>query len=475
MHGNETDQTNTGLHEELKERLLALTADKANLPEIRKILLDMPPADAADAIELFEPDLQLAIFLSLNKDEAADIFTYVDSDLRTHLIDNISEKGTSEKIKQEFYKLFEEIHVDDAADIIDELRDELPANVVDALINSAKSKERRNQINQILSYPDNSAGSIMTVEYIMVGDQISAEQALEHIRRQGRDKETIYNVYAVGKGRKLTGALSLRDIILAPPETRICDLMSTPVIHACTLDDQEQVALKFKEYDLLAMPVVDKEDRLVGIITIDDVVDVIEAENTEDFEKMAALHPSEDEYLKTNVFRLARNRIPWLVVMMVSATVTGWIISRFQSVLEKQVILATFIPMLMDTGGNCGAQISTLIIRGMAVGEIKLSDCLQVVWKELRVGMLVALVLCTLNCFRMYYLVPGITWVVAIVVNITLFITVTLAKIIGCLLPLAAKALKRDPALMATPMLTTIVDAITLAVYFLVARRILGL
>ena len=467
MENEKFVETNTGLPEELKERLVSL-AESHDLAGIRKIIVELPPADAASAIELFDPWLQLAVFRSLPKDEAAEIFTYVDSDLRVHLVESISRPDANEKLKDNFYELFNNLPMDDAVDFLDEL----PANLVEALLSNVKSPDRRQQLNTILHYPPNSAGSIMTVEYIMLGEQMTAADALAYIRKQGANKETIYNCYAVGKGRTLVGAVSLRDIVLADQTTRIQDLMTTPVIYASTLEDQEKVAEKFKEYDLLAMPVVDKEKRLVGIITIDDVVDVIEAENTEDFEKMAALHPSEDEYLKTGVLSLARNRIVWLMVMMISATVTGWIITRFQSLLAQEVILASFIPMLMDTGGNCGSQVSTLVIRGMAVGDIELKDWLLVVWKEIRVGMTVAAALCVINCLRMYFLVPGITTSVALVVNTTLFITVTFAKIIGCLLPLAAKWMKFDPALMASPMITTIVDAFTLATYFLVAQKI---
>ena len=463
-------QTNAGLPEELQEQLISL-AEHRDLAEIKKIIVELPPADAANAIELFEPAMQIAVFRSLGKNEAAEIFTYVEPELRLHLVESLSSPGVTEKVRQEFIELFNELPADDAADFLDEL----PANLVEALLSNVKSIDRRRQLNTILKYPPNSAGSIMTVEYIMLGEQMTASEALAYIRRQGRNKETIYNCYAVGQGRKLAGAVSLRDIILAHQDTKISEIMSAPVIYAKTLEDQENVATKFKEYDLLAMPVVDMEGRLVGIITIDDVVDVIEAENTEDFEKMAALSPSEGEYLTTGVFQLARNRIIWLMVMMISATLTGCIISHFESLLAKEVILASFIPMLMDTGGNCGAQVATLIIRGMAVGEIELKDWILVVWKEIRVGMTVAAALCFINCIRMFIVHPHIKPGVAVVVNITLFITVTFAKIIGCLLPMGAKWIKKDPALMASPMITTIVDAFTLFIYFMVAQRLFAL
>jgi len=460
----------TGLTEAMSEQLQALV-ESNNLPKMREFIAELNPADAAEAMELLNPEQQIAIFRSLSKDQAAEIFTYVDSDLRVHIIESVSRPEVNRKIKEDFQELFENMPVDDAADLLDEL----PANLVQALLSNVHDEEKRKQLNTILRYPPNSAGSLMTVEYIMLGEHMTVEEALRHLRAQGTDKETIYNCYAVGPGRKLRGAVSLRDILLSPEGTKISDIMEDQAIFARTLEDQEAVAEKFKEYDLLAMPVVDMENRLVGIITIDDVVDVIEAENTEDFEKMAALRPSEDEYLKTGVFKLARNRIVWLMVMMISATVTGCIITHFETLLATQVILASFIPMLMDTGGNCGSQVSTLVIRGMAVGDIELSDWFLVVWKEIRVGMTVALILCLINFLRMWVFVKDVSLGVAAVVSVTLFITVTFAKIIGCLLPMAAKRLKLDPALMASPMITTIVDAFTLATYFLVAQHLLSL
>ena len=464
---NTVDENVTGLSEEMTEKLQQL-AEKHDLTAIRNIISELPPHDAAEAMELFEPDLQIALFRSLTKDVAAEIFTYVDSDLRVHIVESVSQPEVNEKIKADFQELFNNMPTDDAVDLLDEL----PANLVDALLSNVTS-ERRKQLNEILNYPQNSAGSLMTVEYIMLGEQMTVEQALAYVRKQGNKKETIYNCYAVAGGRKLAGAVSLRDIVLSPEGTKIADIMTTPVIYGRTLEDQEAIAEKFKEYDLLAMPVVDMEDRLVGIITIDDVVDVIEAENTEDFEKMAALRPSEDEYLKTGVFTLARNRIVWLMVMMISATLTGWIITHFEGILASQVVLASFIPMLMDTGGNCGSQVSTLIIRGMAVGDIELRDWFLVVWKEIRVGICVAAALCLINALRMFIFLKNADPLIIVVVNITLFITVTFAKIIGCLLPMCAKKLKLDPALMASPMITTIVDAFTLATYFTVAQQFL--
>lgn len=456
------------LPQELDDRLRELS-EKHALVDLKNTIEPLNAADGARAIACLTSDMQVATFMALSKNAAAGIFTYLDSELRVSIVESIAKPEINERIRQAFQAVFDDLAADDAVDLLDEL----PANLVEALLSRA-TPDRRAQLNAILRYPPNSAGSLMTVEYIILGESMTAAEALAHVRKQGKKKETIYNCYAVGPGRKLTGAVSLRSIILSPEETLIHDIMSTPVIFARTLDDQEAVADKFKEYDLLAMPVVDREERIVGIITIDDIVDVIEAENTEDFEKMAALHPSEGGYLKTGVLRLARNRITWLLLMMISATFTGLIITHFEHLLASQVILASFIPMLMDTGGNCGSQVSTLVIRGMAVGELELNCWYKVLWKEIRVGMTVAAALCFVNWLRMLFFVKDVTPAIALVVNITLFITVTFAKVIGCLLPMCAKRFKLDPALMASPMITTIVDAFTLIVYFLVARHLLS-
>ena len=430
--------------------------------ELRAQMIAMNPVDVAHALEDVEPDKRLLIFSMLPKDQAAAVFTYLDSDLQRQIVDGIS--------KHRLSLILNELPVDDAVDFLEEL----PANMVNAILSQAEPA-KRGEINNILKYPDNSAGSLMTVEYVILSEKMTARDALANVRRQGGGKETIYTCYVVGEGRKLTGAVSLRRLILSPEDSLVRDIMSTPVIYVHTLEDQEDVAEKFKEYDLMVMPVVDREERLVGIITIDDILDVIEAENTEDFEKMAALHPSEDEYLRTGVWRLARNRIVWLLVMMISATFTGAIIYHFQELLQTAVILAAFIPMLMDTGGNCGAQVSTLVIRGMAVGEIELDNWLRVLWKEVRVGIVVGIALASVNLLRLCFLVKNSDLRVNIAVTVTLFITIVFAKLIGAALPLAAKRLHFDPALMASPMITTIVDAFSLIVYFTIARFLIAL
>ncbi len=451
--------------EEYKNELEQL----AVLGELSERLSKMNPVDAAnELVEWQDKDKLLLVFRLLGKDHAAAIFTYLDKDLHRYLVEGIS--------NIEMNDLFRRLALDDAVDIIEEL----PANMVNMILSST-SPEMRSAINRALQYPEYSAGSLMTVEYISLFETMTAGGAVDHIRKIGLDKETIYSCYVTGPTRKLVGAVSLRRLILAEKDETVGDLMTKGVVYAHTLEDQEEVARKFQEYDLNAMPVVDNEDRIVGIITIDDIVDVIEAENTEDFEKMAALHPSDDEYLKTGVVKLARNRIVWLLLLMISATFTGAIIGYYQGLLDGAVVLAAFIPMLMDTGGNCGSQASTLIIRGMAVGEIELSSWYRVLWKEFRVGVLVAAALTSVNYLRMRFF-SSLTYSektpkdrVEFVVTITLFLTVVLAKLIGCALPMLAKKLKTDPALMAAPMLTTIVDALSLAIYFSIAAALLSL
>ena len=314
----------------------------------------------------------------------------------------------------------------------------------------------------------------MTIEYVRLRKEMTVKEAVEHIKRTGLNKETIDTCYVTNGKRKLEGVLSIRELILNDDDELIKNIMNDNVISTHTLDDQEVVADLFKKYDFLAMPVVDNENRLVGIITIDDIVDIIEQENTEDFQKMAAMGPSEEEYLKTNVFNLAKNRIVWLLVLMVSATFTGNIIRRYDEVLQSVVILASFIPMLMDTGGNAGSQASTLVIRGLALGEIELKDVFKVLWKELRVSIVVGIVLSGVNFLRVYFL-EKVELYVAITVCATLFFTVVIAKVVGCVLPIAAKKLKLDPAIMASPLITTIVDALALIIYFGMATMFLGI
>lgn len=426
---------------------------------IKEMLSEMNVVDIATMMEEMEPEDQVRIFRLLPKQSSADIFSYLDSDIQSNIVDAIT--------NTELKFLMEDMFLDDAVDFLEEV----PANVVTRVLKHTSS-ETRNLINKFLQYPENSAGSIMTIEMVSFPETYTVKRAIEEIRKTALDKETIYTCYCMDDKRKLVGTVPLRRLIVSPEDTLIKDIMydDDQLIFVNTLDDQEEVATIAKKYDLLSIPVVDKEERLVGIITIDDIVDVIEDENTEDFEKMALLHPSEDEYLKTNVFTLFKNRIVWLMILMVSATFTGQIIEGFENKLATIVGLTAAIPMLMDTGGNCGNQVSTLVIRGLALGDIKITDYFKVLWKEIRVALLCGISLAVVNYGRMWIikLVTGssVESNTFIVVCLALVCAVIAAKAIGCSLPILAKILHLDPALMAGPMITTIVDALTLLIYF---------
>jgi magnesium transporter len=436
--------------------------EKNQWARLRSILSEANPVDVASLLEsLDDNDRMLVVFRLLPKDLAANVFAYLDSEFQAHIAASIS--------KHEIRTLMDTLFLDDAVDFLEEV----PANVVTRVLANTDETTRR-LINQFLNYPDNSAGSIMTIEFVRIHKDWTVKQAMDSIRKTAPDKETIYTCYVVNQQRNLLGTVELRHLLLAPDDTVIRDIMEDNPVSVHTLDDREIVAGVVRKYDLMAIPVVDNEARLVGIITIDDVVDVIEEENTEDFEKMAAMHPSEDQYLRTPVLTLAKNRILWLMILMVSATFTGKIITHYDNVLEHVVILASFIPMLMDTGGNCGSQASTMIIRGMALGEIRWKDFFKVLFKETRVGLLVACGLTVVNFARlMLFERTGLQ--IAFVMNISLFATVVLAKIIGSILPMLAKKVRLDPALMASPIITTIVDACSLMIYFFVATRILNI
>jgi magnesium transporter len=349
----------------------------------------------------------------------------------------------------------------------------MPADVVNRVLQQL-NPEKRKLINQVLQYPEDSAGSVMTTEYVELKADSTVRDAFEHIRKIGINKETIYTSYVIGKGRLLLGVVSAQDLLLADPDQRIGDIMDTNFVCAGTTDDREAAAALFKKYGLLALPVVDKDRHLVGIITVDDMVEVIEEENTEDFEKMAALNPSDEPYLKTSIFKLTRNRIFWLLALMLSATLTGTIIAGFEDALAMLPALVVFIPMLMDTGGNAGSQTSTLIIRGMALGEIRIGDILRVLSREICIAGLCGLGLGIINYVRIY-LMYGRNSSLSLTVTISLLITVVIAKSIGCILPMVAKKLRLDPAIMAAPIITTIVDGTSLAVYFTIAKRIFHL
>lgn len=442
------------------EKVLELLKDN-KLVRAREELVHKNVVDIAQLLEDVEREDLIIIFRILPKDIAADVFSYMHNDERRYIVESITESELSGIINESF--------IDDTVDFLEEM----PANVVKKVLKST-SEEKRKVINQLLRYPENSAGSIMTIEYVDLKKEMTVEDAIKYIKHTGVDKETINTCYVIDKNRKLEGILSIRKLILSDNDVKIKDIMHTDIIYTHTLEDQEEVANLFKKYDFTSLPVVDNENRLVGIITIDDIVDIIEEENTEDFQKMAAMSPSEEEYLKTGVFTLAKHRIIWLLVLMISATFTGNIIKGFEDVLQSVVVLTAFIPMLMDTGGNAGSQSSTLIIRGLALGEIELSDALKVIWKELRISLIVGIVLSVINFLRIYFL-EKTEFYVSLTVSISLFFTVILAKVVGGLLPIIAKKLKLDPAIMAGPLITTIVDAFALMVYFSVAKLLLGL
>ena len=434
---------------------------KNNLLKLSEYLQEMNAVDiAATMTELSDRDLVL-LFRILSKDLSAEVFSYLDKEFQQRIIESINDR--------EVMQIVDKLFLDDTVDFIEEM----PAYVVKKVLRNTSSKKRE-LINQFLKYDDHSAGAMMTIEFVDLKEEMTLKEAIEHTRRTGMNKETIETCFIIDKERHLKGTLGLRELILNDESCYVHELMETNIISVKTNEDQEQVAQLFKTYDLVSMPVVDKENRLVGIITIDDVVDIIERENTEDFQKMAAMEPNEEPYLKTPALSLAKHRIMWLLVLMISATIAGRIIQGFEEVIQSVVILASFIPMLMDTGGNAGSQSSTLIIRGLALGEITTKDYLKVMFKEFRVGFIVAVVLASVNFLRIVFFEKA-DIMVALTVCGSLFCTVVLAKVVGSLLPMIAKKLKFDPAIMASPLITTIVDAFALIIYFMLARTLLGI
>jgi len=439
----------------------AINVDYIDISKLKPQLSAMNTVDIAEIFEKLDREKAIHLFRILPKVIASDVFAYMDSDQQQIIVEAL----TDTEIGEIMNKLF----VDDAVDFIEEM----PANVVSRVLKNVRA-EKRKLINQILQYPDDSAGSIMTTEYVDLREDATVREAFDAIRSTGLNKETIYTCYVIRRDRLLMGVVSAKTLMLARPQQRIGDIMDSNIVFAYTTDDQEAIAEQFQKYGFLAMPVVDKEQRLVGIITVDDIVDVIVEESTEDIEKMNALAPSDEPYLKTGILRLARNRILWLLVLMLSATITGIIISSFEAGLAALPVLMAFIPMLMDTSGNAGSQASTLIIRGMAVGEIRPRDIILVVWKEVRVGMLCGLGLGLINFLRVY-IMNGQNLLLCVTVTLSLCCTILIAKTVGCVLPIVAKRLRIDPAIMAAPMITTIVDAVSLIIYFSIAKVILGL
>ena len=429
--------------------------------ELRSYLAEMYEADIAELMDdLNDKVLALLLFRMLPKLKAVEVFSFLSIENQREIISAISDSELPDIIENVFF--------DDVIDMIEEM----PAEFVNrVLINIAP--EKRKLVNQFLNYPEDSAGTLMTIEYVRLTEHMTVAQALYHVRETGLKKETVYTCYITNMHEKLIGIVSLRALVTEDPDQKITDIMEKDVIVVNTHDDQELVADMFKRYDLLAMPVVDNLGRLTGIITVDDIIDVMEQEATEDFQIMAAMTPSETEYLGTSIFVLARHRIVWLLVLLVSATFTGSIMKNFSNTLESLILLGMFIPMLMDTGGNAGSQSSTLIIRGLATGDIKLSDAFKVLRKEFWISLICGVILSLVNFGRILIFEPQVPLLVALTVSLTLITTVVMAKVIGGLLPIAAKKLKLDPAIMAGPLITTVVDAMSLIIYFNVAQAIL--
>jgi magnesium transporter len=446
-----------------KEEIIELIkTGSLDISKLKMLLSDMNTVDIAEIFEELDREKIIQLFRILPKAIASDIFAYVDTDHQQTIIEALTDSEIGEIIN----KLF----VDDAVDFIEEM----PASVVKRVLQNVPFAKRK-IINQILQYPDDSAGSIMTTEYIDLKEDIKVKEAFDTIRSTGLNKETIYNCYVIRKDRLLLGAVSAKALMLSRPQDKIAEIMDTNVVFAYTTDDREVIADQFKKYGLLAMPVVDKEQRLVGIITVDDIVDVIVEENTEDIKKMAAIVPFDDDpYLKTSIFQHAKNRFLWMLVLMLSATITGSIISSFENGLMVLPILMSFIPMLMNTGGIAGSQSSTLVVRGMAVGEIGMKDILLVLWKELRIGVLCGIGLGAVNLVRVFF-TSNKDLKLCLTVTLSLFCTILMAKTAGGILPIIAKRLRIDPAIMSAPLLTTIVDAVSLIIYFSIAKLVLGL
>lgn len=424
------------------------------------ILDNMNSADIALAITGLKEEDQGILFRLLSKDKAAETFSYMESDEQEDLITVL----TDTELKDVISRLF----LDDKVDLIEEM----PANVVKRIL-SHISGEQRQLINDFLHYPADSAGSIMTIEFIDLKKDMTVEEAFARIRLIGTNKETIYTCYVLDEGRILQGIVTVKDLLLASKTTLLSEIMETNLIVAKTLQDREAAAKLLDKYDLLALPVVDNEERLVGIITIDDALDVMQEENSKNFEKMAAISPTDESYFKTSVWQHARNRITWLLILMLSATLTGAIITQYEDAFAALPLLVAFIPMLMDTGGNCGAQSSTLIIRGLAMEEIRIGDFVKVFWKEFRVALLVGAALAFVNAIRITIQYKNAK--MALVVGLTLMATVILSKVLGCCLPILAKKLRLDPAIMAAPLITTIVDTCSTLIYFNIAMRIMNI
>ena len=443
-----------------KQALLAMIASK-QYKEIKQALESMPPADICLLVEDLHSNNLLLVFRMLPKDLAADVFSRFSAETKENILSSISD--------EEFKGIVNELFFDDMIDIIEEM----PANLVNNILKYATQIERE-LVNQFLNYPDSSAGSIMTIEYVELRKEMTVGQALEHIKLIGLTRETIYTCYVTNNERVLEGVVSLRTLVTSNLDTVISELMDTDVISVSTSDDQEFVGKLFVKYGFIALPVVDHEHRLTGIITVDDVMDVIEQETTEDFQRMAAMSPSEESYLESSVWYLAKQRLPWLFILMIGGALTGGIIGRYEEILSAFPVLMASIPMLMDTGGNAGSQSSTLIIRGLAIDEITWTDKWKVLWKELEVSIVVSSVLALTNFLKNIY-IDKVEIGTAFTISITLVAVVVMSKVVGGILPILAEKMKLDPAMMAGPLITTLVDSIALFIYFGLAKAILGI
>lgn len=457
------DQERELLLEEWKKLL-----EEKKLRELKSELADTNEVDVAEFLGELDPEKMVLVFRMLPKEVASDVFAELESESQERIISAATDRELGE--------LVEGLYVDDAVDMLEEL----PANVVKRVLKTAQPDTRK-LINQFLNYPDNSVGSIMTAEYVSLKKSMNVQEAIASVRRQCEDSESVYTCYVTDARRVLLGVITLKDLLMAKDDQLVEDIMDDDVITALTTEDQEEAVQRIMKYDFLSLPVVDLEGRLVGMVTVDDVMDVMEEEATEDIEKMAAITPSEKPYFRTTTFETYLQRIPWLLLLMVSATFTGMIITSFEDALAAQVALTAFIPMLMDTGGNSGSQSSVTVIRALSLGDVELGDVFKVIWKEVRVAVMVGATLAVAN-FAKIMLVdgllmgnPAITPLIAGVVCLTLVVTVAAAQFVGCSLPILAKKLGFDPAVMASPFITTIVDAISLLVYFAFAKMLLGL
>ncbi len=445
----------------LYERLQSYFGSR-RFADLRILLLDMEPFDIAEYLEKNLDDKeQIKFFRLLPKELASDVFVETDSDTQERLIKSFTDK--------ELKAVVDDMFLDDTVDIIEEM----PANVVKRILKNS-DPENRKQINELLEYPDDSAGSIMTPEYISLSASMTVERAFDKIRQTGKDKESIYTYYVTDRKKHLIGVVTAKDLLLADKKDMVEELMDSNVVTANTLDDKEQVALMLSQYDMLALPVIDKEGCLVGIVTVDDAVDVIQEEATEDIQKMAAVLPNEKPYLKQSVFSIWKARVPWLLLLMISATFTSMILSTYEAKLSA--VMYAFVPMLMGTAGNAGGQSSVTIIRALALEEVELKDILKVLWKELRSSLVLGITV-SVACFAKMMLIDrlynDITWQIASIVSLVLLLAIVIAKIIGCTLPLLAKKIKLDPAVMASPFITTLVDALTLIIYCAIAIALL--